>query len=245
MTRLYDRIGHGYAAHRVADPRIAARLRAALAGCASVVNVGAGAGSYEPSDLPVVAVEPSESMIAQRVDRTRTLRAVAESLPLRDGCADAVTAILTIHHWTDARRGLAECARVARRRVVLLTWDPRSDGFWLVQDHFPDLLALDRAIFPTLDAIEAALGRIEVESVPVPSDCVDGFLGAYWRRPEAYLDERVRHGMSTFARLVDVEPRIEALRRELASGAWHARHAGLLARDALDLGYRLVTAKLT
>ncbi|MGE3174585.1 MAG: methyltransferase domain-containing protein [Planctomycetota bacterium] len=245
MGELYDAIGRGYSGRRRADPRIAARLHQSLEGLASVVNVGAGSGSYEPVDRAVVAVEPSAAMIAQRRRRDRVVQARAERLPLRTGCVDAAMAVLTVHHWGERADAFAECARAARRRVVVLTWDPESDGFWLVRDYFPELLAWDRRVFPALDEFRAAWGRIRVEPVPVPGDCADGFLGAYWRRPAAYLDPTVRAAMSSFARIPGVDDRVEQLRRDLASGAWHRANRALRGQDAADLGYRLVVADLS
>jgi len=242
MTALYDRIGHRYAAQRRADPRVSACIRQRLEGVVSLLNVGAGAGSYEPSDLVLVALEPSWRMIMQRCRRTNVAQAVAEAMPFKDDAFDAALAVLTIHHWQDAARGMIECARVVRRRVVILTWDPAADGCWLVQGYFPELSAHDRNIFPTMDNIQIALGRVTIEPVAVPADCVDGFLGAYWRRPHAYLDAAVSAGMSSFARQADVEERLAALRADLSSGAWERRHGRLLGLEELDIGYRLVTA---
>lgn len=244
MSELYDSIGPGYAARRRPDPRIARRLRASLGGCRSVVNVGAGAGSYEPADLDVVAVEPSRAMIAQRRRTDRLVQARAEELPFRDAAFDGAMAVLTVHHWSDVAAGLAECARAARRRIVFVTWDPEAPGFWLVDDYVPELLAHDRRVFPPLSAFERAWGKVHVSPLPVPADCADGFLGAYWRRPEAYLDPAVRGAMSSFARVPDLDERMAALAGDLRSGAWRRRHHDLLARDELDLGYRLVVAEL-
>lgn len=244
---VYDTIGRGYARQRRPDPRIAAHLTAALGGARSVLNVGAGAGSYESPDGRVVAVEPSAVMLAQRPPGAApAVQARAEALPFADRAFDATMAVLTLHHWADRAGGLAECARVARERVVLLTFDPAAGGFWLVQDYFPEFMEADRRQFPTLAEYADAFGpdaRVEIAAVPVPRDCVDGFLGAYWARPEAYLDPAVRAGISSFA-LPGTEAGLERLRSDLASGAWHARHGQLLAADALDLGYRLVVAEL-
>lgn len=240
---LYDSIGRGYAVHRRPDPRIARRIAEALGDALSVVNVGAGAGSYEPADRAVVAVEPSGEMVRQRAaDAAPAVRARAEQLPFRDRAFDAAMATLTIHHWADAARGLAEMRRVARERVAILTWDPGHAGWWLVRDYFPEIPVMDRAVFPSLEVMRAALGPFEVHTIPVPADCVDGFLGAYWRRPEAYLDDGVRGAISTFAKLTDVDARIARLRADLADGRWQARNDELLALDELDLGYRLVVA---
>ena len=242
--QLYDAIGPGYQAHRRPDPRIAAAIARALGGAATVVNVGAGAGSYEPTDRPVVAVEPSAAMIAQRRPGSPpVVQASATDLPFPDAGFAAALAVLTVHHWPDRARGLAELARVARDRVVLLTWDPATPGFWLVDDYFPEIWAIDRPIFPTLEDLQRRLGPLEVRPIPVPHDCTDGFLGAYWRRPEAYLDAGVRGAISTFSKIRDVEPGLARLRRDLADGTWHRRHADLLAQTELDLGYRLVVSR--
>lgn len=244
-SALYDTIGGGYAAYRRPDARLAARIDAALGSARTVVNVGAGAGSYEPAGRAVLAVEPSAVMVAQRRPGSApAVRGVAEALPLRTASVHAALAVLTIHHWPSWRRGLAEMRRVARERVVLFTWDPASDGFWLVRDYFPEIMPLDRATFPTLEDIADALGPVRVSAVPVPADCTDGFLGAYWRRPEAYLDAGARGAISAFARMPEVEPRLARLARDVRDGAWAERNRGLIALDELDVGYRLVVAEL-
>lgn len=240
---LYDRIGVGYAAYRRPDPRIARRIDAALGPARTVCNVGAGAGSYEPADRAVVAVEPSAEMVRQRpASSGPAVRAAAERLPLRDRSVDAALAVLTIHHWSDWRRGLAEMRRVARGRVVILSWASEHPGFWLVQEYFPEIAAADWASFPALAEIGEVLGPIDVHPVPVPTDCSDGFLGAYWRRPAMYLDAGARGAISAFAKLLDPAPALERLRADLADGTWERRHADLLALPELDIGYRLIVA---
>lgn len=243
MAELYDRIGRGYGQHRRPDPRIAQAVARAIDEVEALVNVGAGAGSYEPRDRLVVAVEPSMTMIGQRAKTAApAIQATADALPFRDATFGASLAILTIHHWSDWRRGLREMARVARDRTILLTWDPSAAGFWLVDDYFPDILSLDRQIFPSLDAIARELGPLAVSPIPIPGDCIDGFLGAYWQRPHAYLDASVRGAISSFSRVPNVEDGLRRLERDLHSGAWHRAHAALLTNDTLDLGYRLVVA---
>jgi SAM-dependent methyltransferase len=243
MAQLYDTIGVGYRALRRPDPRIAAAIVNALGPAASVVNVGAGAGSYEPDDRRVVAVEPSREMIRQRpAGAAPVVQASATALPFRAGAFDAALAVLTVHHRPDRARGLAELRRVARDRVVILTWEPDAAGFWLVEDYFPEL-AIDRAIFPSLDEMRRTLGPIEVHPLPIPHDCTDGFLGAYWRRPHAYLEAAVRGAISTFSKLDDVDPGLARLRNDLENGTWTRRHGPLLTRSDLDLGYRLVVAQ--
>jgi SAM-dependent methyltransferase len=249
VTAVYDTIGRGYAGQRRADPRLAAAIRAALGDARSVVNVGAGGGSYEPPDLSVLAVEPSREMIRQRAPGAApAVQAAAERLPLADGGVDAALAVLTLHHWTDRAAGLAELKRVARRRVVIVTWDPARKGdFWLTRDYFPAVVELDAAIFPSLAELESALGSLRVAPLPVPHDCADGFLGAYWRRPEAYLEPAARGAMSTFAR---VEPAslaagLTRLADDLATGRWDARLGHLREQHDADLGYRLVVSEQT
>lgn len=244
MTQLYDEIGHGYLTHRRPDPRIAEAITRALGAAETVVNVGAGAGSYEPGDRDVVAVEPAWSMIRQRrAGSARVVQASATHLPFRDATFAAALAVLTVHHWPDRARGLAELARVARRRVVIVTWDPETSGFWLVDEYFPAIVVIDRPIFPSLQEFTRAFGEVVVQPLPIPHDCVDGFLGAYWRRPHAYLDPGVRGAISTFSKMGDVGAGVARLQRDLGDGSWARRHGDLLTRTELDLGYRLVVAR--
>ena len=243
MPALYDRIGESYTTSRRVEPRFAMPLVEALGSAESILNVGAGTGSYEPAGRTVVAVDPSAVMIAQRArGAAPDVQARSEGLPFRDDAFDAVMAVLTIHHWAGMRAGLAECARVASRRVVLITWDPASEGFWLVQEYFPEILEIDRALFPSMDTLAEVLGDITVRPLPVPADCADGFLGAFWQRPQAYLDPRVRNGMSVFSRLADVNRGLGKLRNDLGSGSWLERHGRLLKQDTLDIGYKLIIA---
>jgi SAM-dependent methyltransferase len=207
------------------------------------LNVGAGAGSYEPRDRAVIAVEPALSMVRQRPPRAApVVRAYAEALPFSDGALAATLAVLTIHHWSDWRAGLREMARVSRRRVVLFTWDPESDTAWL-GDYFAQLTAEDRRRFPTIRAIEEILGDVEVTTVPIPHDCTDGFMGAYWRRPAAYLDPAVRRAISSLATGVADAP-LARLADDLRTGAWTHKYGDVLQREEIDLGYRLVVASV-
>lgn len=249
-TAIYDELGaggalaEGYARRRKPDPRIALEIISALAEARSVINVGAGTGSYEPTDRTVLAVEPSEVMLAQRApDAAPCVRGAAEALPLDDASFDAAMAVLTVHHWADWRRGLREMRRVARRRVVLLTFDTEASDFWLTRDYFPEIADHDRRIMPKLAALQEELGTFRSTPVLVPHDCTDGFLGAYWRRPNQYLDQDVRKSMSSFAR-IDAQEGLRRLAGDLESGAWRTRNADLLAREALDIGYRLLCWEL-
>jgi SAM-dependent methyltransferase len=242
--QLYDEIGIGYGSQRRPDPRIASAILHALGPADPVLNVGAGAGSYEPTDRRVVAVEPSRVMIRQRPrSAAPVVQGSAVPLPFQDASFAAALAVLTVHHWPDRARGLRELVRVAEQRVVLLTFDPAASGFWLIEDYFPEIGEIDRRILPPIAELRDLLGELEVHPVPVPHDCTDGLLGAYWRRPRAYLDAGVRGGMSSFAKLGDVESGLARLRRDLEDGSWERRHGHLLHRSEIDLGYRLVIAQ--
>ncbi len=246
MTQLYDAIGVGYRDFRRPDPRLETAIIRALNPAETVVNVGAGTGSYEPSDRSVVAVEPAMTMIRQRRPGSApVVQASATELPFRDDGFAAALAILTVHHWPDQARGLDEMARVARRRVVVVTWDPSTSGFWLTDDYFPEIFEIDRPLFPSIADFRKVLGRVEVHPLPIPHDCVDGFLGAYWRRPHAYLDAGVRSAISTFAKLHDLGRGLDRLRRDLEDGSWTRRYGDLLDQPEIDLGYRIVVAAKT
>lgn len=248
MAELYDTIGVDYANLRREDPRIAAALRAALGPAQTVVNVGAGAGSYEPDGLAITAVEPSAEMIRQRPASQASCRpatlvqGVAEALPFDDNSFDAAMAVLTVHHWSDQPRGLCELRRVARRKVVILTFDPAFRDLWL-HDYFPGLAAVDEGQMPPLEAYAAALGPVEIAPLPIPHDCTDGFLAAYWRRPAAYLEPRVRAAMSSFWKLGDVTSALDRLRADLESGAWEWAYGAVRGEEARDCGYRLVVTR--
>jgi SAM-dependent methyltransferase len=248
MRGDYDRIGRGYTVTRRPDPRIARAIGAALGDARTVLNVGAGAGSYEPREMKVVAVEPSIEMIRQRAPGSApAVRARAEALPFRDGSFDAALAVLTLHHWGDWQRGLVEMRRVARRRAVVLTCDPGcGDSFWLIAHYLPEIAELDAGRLPPIGELARCLGKIRVEAVMVPRDCQDGFQGAFWERPEAYLDPAVRRGMSSFALLAPevVKRGLERLAADLRSGQWEARFGHLRSRRSMDLGYRLIIAEL-
>lgn len=239
MTAIYDSIGINYAALRQPDPRIGATIRKALGHCETVINVGAGTGSYEPTDTQVMAVEPSIEMIRKRAEGSApAIQASAEHLPFDDDSFDAGMAILTVHHWSDKAAGLQELRRVTRGRVVVLTFDPANRP-WLT-NYVPQLATLDEAQMPAISDYERWLGPVTITPLPVPHDCRDGFLYAYWRRPHAYLDPSIRSGSSSFWALPDVSEGMERLSRDLESGEWARLYAPLLSLDAYDAGYRLI-----
>jgi len=243
MPASYDTIGINYSDLRKPDRRIEAVIGKALGSAKTVLNVGAGAGSYEPRDRQVTAIEPSMEMIGQRRKGSApAIQGYAEDLPFDDNSFDASMAILTVHHWADKEKGLSELLRVTRGPVVLLTFDPSYRGIWLT-DYFPELVTLDEGQMPRMTDYEHWLGPLEIADVPIPHDCTDGFLYAYWRRPGAYLDPRIRSGMSSFWAIDNVSTGLEKLESDLDTGAWAQLYSHLLDLDVCDLGYRLVTTR--
>lgn len=244
MKQLYNTIGVGYANLRKPDPRIEQAISAALGNAKSVLNVGAGTGSYEPADRAVTALEPSTEMIRQRLPGApKAHQGVAERIPFEDDAFDAAMAILTVHHWTDVEAGLLEMHRVAKNRLVILSFDPAAPYFWLA-DYIPEIITLDQPIMPKLSEFNRILGETKITSIPVPHDCSDGFLGAYWRRPRAYLNPLVRAAISTFPKLNNISGALTKLESDLNSGVWEAKYGHLLKLDSLDIGYRLIVKEL-
>lgn len=240
--RLYERIGHGYANRRQPDDRVSVQVTDALGDAESVVNVGAGSGNYEPIDRVVLAVEPSPTMLGQRINNNPAVQGSAEALPVASNSFDASMAMFTIHHWTDQAAGLAELARVSKRQVSLIYDTAVTMSYWLL-DYFPEVASAPWEInAPTPEWMGQHLKVVEVRELMVPLDCTDGFSGAFWGRPEAYLDPDVQGGMSTLARL---DPQVRAagtqrLADALASGAWDDAYGHLRTQDWFDMGYRLV-----
>jgi SAM-dependent methyltransferase len=244
----YDRIGAGYAGRRHEDPALARRIEAALGPARTVVNVGAGAGSYEPRDRIVIAVEPSAVMAAQRPPERPAIRGSADALPLHDASVDAALAVLSLHHWhPHGARGVRELCRVARDTVVIVTVDPQVSGrMWLMADYLPEVRTLDLEIFPPLDVLASWLdGEVTIETVPVGRDTPDHTLLSFWAHPERVLDPAARAATSGFARQPEhvVRRVVDAVEQDLASGAWDARHGALRGLEAFDAGLRLVRAR--
>lgn len=242
---IYEVIGHGYAAGRRPDPRLARALVASLGSAETVLNVGAGSGNYEPLDRWVVAAEPSTVMICQRPTRTGlVIRGRAEALAVRSRAFDACMAVSTVHHWTDLRAGLAELSRVARRRIVYFSEPTRPGMHWLVDEYLPSVLdmPINRAA-PTVELVAELLGgHVEIVTFEIPADFAEASAGALWNRPEEYCNPAVQAAMSMFA-LIDPSVVTEGTRRlraDLSSGAWDKRHGALRTRASLDLGYRIV-----
>lgn len=244
----YDELGVNYTDFRRSDPRIAARIWSALGDAASVVNVGAGAGSYEPRDREVIAVEPSPLMIAKRPSAAApALKGVAEALPLDDQSVDAAMGTLTIHHWNDLDAGLDEMRRVARKRIVLLTIDAEKNAeIWTLSEYFPRAAQAEREKMPTMQGLEAKLPNATIEVVPAPSRCQDEFTSALWDRPELFLEPETLRASSLWHQLPAevVEAGQERLRADLASGRWDEKHGHLRSLPELDIGLRLICEEL-
>lgn len=244
----YDEIGLNYSDFRRADPRIEARVWAALGDARSVVNIGAGTGSYEPPDREVIAVEPSSLMIAKRPEGAApALQGAAEELPLEDQSVDAAMAVFTIHHWSDLDTGLAEMRRVARKRIVLLTIDATKNAeIWTLAEYFPEAMALEEEVMPSIASLEASLPGARIETVPMPSRCRDEFTSALWDRPELFLEPATLRASSLWHRLDPevIEHGQERLRADLESGHWDEAHGHLRTLPELDIGTRLISEEL-
>jgi SAM-dependent methyltransferase len=241
----YDRLGRGYSRVRRPDPRIAAQIDAALGEARTVLNVGAGTGSYEPDGRAVTAVEPSAEMIGQRAPGSApVVQASAEDLPFADQSFDASMAVLTVHHWADLGAGLAELRRVSRERIVIVTFDPEALAeLWIPRDYFPAMLALKRRAGATSGALAKLLTGATVEPIPVPGDCTDLFFAALWARPEKLFDEEVLKPMWVWQSISEEARQSgrERLRADIESGAWERRYGRLRALPTLDVGLRLVS----
>jgi len=241
----YDHLGRGYSRVRQPDPRIAAQIDAALGTARTVLNVGAGTGSYEPEGREVTAVEPSAEMIGQRPPGSApVVQASAEELPFADRSFDASLAVLTVHHWADLVAGLAELRRVSRELIVIVTFDPETlAGLWIARDYFPEMLALKRRAGATSGALAEQLAGATVEPIPVPRDCTDQFFAALWGRPEKLFDEEVVKPMWVWQSISEEARQSgrERLRADLENGTWEQRHGHLRALPSLDVGLRLVT----
>jgi SAM-dependent methyltransferase len=249
MSRpAYDELGLNYTDFRQADPRIEARVWAALGDASSVVNVGAGTGSYEPSDREVIAVEPSPLMIAKRPEGAApALPGVAEALPLDDQSVDAAMAVFTIHHWSDLAAGLAEMRRVARKRIVLLTIDATKNAeIWTLAEYFPEAMALEEEVMPSIASLETSLPGATIETVLMPSRCHDEFTSALWDRPELFLEPATLRASSLWHRLDQevIERGQERLRDDLESGHWDEARGHLRTLPELDIGTRLISEEL-
>lgn len=241
---MYDIIGRNYSHGRRTDPTIARQLWSQLDLGQSILNLGAGTGNYEPDQARLLAIEPSRVMVQQRRSPYPVIQAGSEQLPLASQSMDQAMTVLSMHHWSDQKAAFAEIRRVCRKRFVILTWDPEAEPFWLTRDYFPEMLEVDRRKFPTMDGLRREFPELEIHALEIPADCEDGFLAAYWCRPQAYLDPGVRDCISSFAELFDIDKGLQRLRRDLETGDWYQKNAKLLELSSFDAGYRLAIATL-
>ena len=243
MNAIYDDIGNNYSVTRCTDPKIAEQLNSELQGATRIVNIGAGTGSYEPENIELVAVEPSAIMISQRkAGSHRVEQAFAEQLPFENNSFSHAMTVLSMHHWQNRARAFHEINRVATEKFVAITWDPKSEPFWLTRDYFPEIYEMDKRIFPDFEELNEYFDEVTIRPLPIPSDCKDGFLVAFWKRPEAYLSSQVRQAMSPFSKIQNLSDGLQKLEADLASGVWASRNHALLGSSYLDVGYRLISA---
>jgi SAM-dependent methyltransferase len=245
MDPIYDKIGINYSVRRGTDPKIAKQLYAELQGATRIVNIGAGTGSYEPENVELVAVEPSAEMISQRKSGShRVEQAFAEKLPFENSSFSHAMTVLSMHHWENRALAFSEINRVATEKFVAITWDPKSEPFWLTRDYFPEIHEMDKRIFPELEELSEHFDDFKIRPLQIPNDCQDGFFAAFWQRPEAYLSSQVRQSMSPFAKIKNLSAGLQKLEDDLASGVWAKKNHEILGLSFLDVGYRLISARV-
>lgn len=245
MKVPYDQIGKGYSINRKSDPKIAKQIFSKLIGAKKILNIGAGSGSYEPENIDLVAVEPSAEMIAQRAtNKHPVIQAFAEELPFESNSFSHTMTVLSMHHWTDRERAFHEIKRVTTDTFVAVTWNPSSKPFWLTRDYFPEIYDTDKNIFPSLADFKSHFYNVQVTPLLIPDDCQDGFLAAFWKRPEAYLNEDVRKSISTFSYLKKLESGLNKLKKDLNNGIWENKNRSILNSFELDAGYVIVSGKV-
>lgn len=240
MEALYDNVGKSYSVSRCEDPKIAEDIFQFLLGSDSILNIGAGTGSYEPREMNVIAVEPSMEMIQQRAkDSAPVKQAYAELLPFDDDAFSHTMTVLSMHHWADREAAFAEIKRVTTKRFVAVTWNPSAEPYWLTDDYFPEIHIVDRSIFPSLDEMRNHFPGVRFYTLEIPKDCIDGFTAAYWARPRQYLDATVRSGMSTFSKINGVDEGLKKLEADLESGLWNKKYGYLQDENQLNVGYTI------
>ena len=245
MEAIYDQIGINYSESRGTDPKIAKQLNFELRGATRIVNIGAGTGSYEPENIDLVAVEPSSETISQRKTDSHTVeQAFAEKLPFENNSFSHAMTVLSMHHWENRARAFSEINRVTTKKFVAITWDPASEPFWLTRDYFPEFYEMDKIDFPELEELNEHFDEVKMSPLEIPADCKDGFLAAFWKRPEAYLSSKVRQSISSFSKIEDASNGLQTLRADIASGTWEKRNQAILGASSLDVGYRVVSARV-
>ena len=245
MDTIYDDIGSNYSVTRCTDPKIAKQLYSELQGATRIVNIGAGTGSYEPENVELVAVEPSSKMISQRkIGSHRVEKAFAEKLPFENSSFSHAMTVLSMHHWENRELAFSEINRVVTEKLVAITWDPKSDPFWLTRDYFPEIYEMDKRIFPELEELNEYFVEVKISPLLIPSDCKDGLLAAFWKRPEAYLNSKVRQSTSPFSKIKNLSEGLQKLEDDLASGIWAKNNYTILSSKSLDVGYKVISAKV-
>ena len=243
MESKYDLIGKEYTTQRKSDPKIAKQIHAQFLNATKILNIGAG--SYEPSDVDLVAIEPSATMIAQRPKNAHpVIQGVAEELPFKDKSFSQCMTVLSMHHWADRTMAFKEINRVTIDKFVAVSWDPASIPFWLTKDYFSEIYETDKLIFPPLDELHRHFDEVKVSPLLIPHDCEDGFLAAYWQRPEAYLKEEVRNSISTFSKIKDLDIGLDRLRKDIETGEWLKKNPSISKLKMFDAGYVLINAKI-
>jgi len=245
MKAIYDDIGVNYSVTRCTDPKIAEQLHSELQGATRIINIGAGTGSYEPENIELVALEPSSKMISQRKSGSHKVeQAFAEKLPFEDNSFSHAMTVNSMHHWENRALAFDEINRVATDRFVAISWDPESAPFWLTRDYFPEIYEMDKGIFPGMDEISDHFSDVIITPLEIPADCKDGLLAAFWKRPEAYLSEKVRQSTSPFSKIRNLAEGLIKLQDDITSGAWAKNNHAILKSTSLDVGYRLITARV-
>jgi SAM-dependent methyltransferase len=245
MDTIYDDIGINYSVGRCTDPEIAKQLYSKFEGATRIVNIGAGTGSYEPENVDLVAVEPSSAMISQRKTGSyRVEKAFAEKLPFEDNSFSHAMTVNSMHHWENRPLAFSEINRVATEKFVAITWDPKSDPFWLTRDYFPEIYEMDMRIFPELEEFKDFFDEVQITPLKIPGDCKDGLFAAFWKRPEAYLSSKVRQSTSPFSKVKNLSEGLHQLEEDLASGLWVKNNHAILNSSSLDVGYRLISARV-
>ncbi len=245
MNALYDDIGNDYSVTRCTDPKVAEQLYSELQDATHIVNIGAGTGSYEPENIKLIAVEPSSKMISQRKIGSHPVKqAFAESLPFESNIFSHAMTVLSMHHWQNRVSAFQEINRVTTKKFIAISWDPKSEPFWLTRDYFPEIYEMDKNIFPSIEELNDFFGEVTIRPLHIPSDCKDGFLAAFWKRPDAYLSSSVRQAMSPFSKIKNLSEGLQKLKADLASGDWLKKNHDILSCSDLDVGYRLITAKI-
>jgi SAM-dependent methyltransferase len=243
MEAIYDDIGVNYSVTRCTDPKIAEQLYSEFQGATRIINIGAGTGSYEPENVDLVAVEPSSKMISQRKNGShRVEQAFAEKLPFDNNSFSHAMTVNSMHHWENRALAFDEINRVATDKFVAISWDPESAPFWLTRDYFPEIYEMDKGIFPDIEELNEHFSEVIITPLKIPADCKDGLLAAFWKRPEAYLSEKVRQSTSPFSKIKNLADGLRKLKDDIASGAWAKKNHAILNATSLDVGYRLISA---